>query len=255
MQSERWERIQEIFHAAIELPAEDRQAFLETNCGADADLISRVIAMIDADRDSDSVLDRTVSEVAGSVIPNNHAPGLPTHRFGAYRVTGVLGEGGMGVVYLAEREDLGTRAAVKILRDAWLSPARRERFAAEQRTLAQLEHPSIARLYDSGTLPDGTPWFVMEHVEGIPITEYCDANRCTVSQRLELFRQICDAVQFAHANLVVHRDLKPSNILVRADGSVAKGRRQLTLLRGEGVPLRGQRVDLRQARLPRDLLY
>jgi serine/threonine-protein kinase len=220
MHSERWEKLQEIFHGAVELPREERHAFIEASCGADAELIAKVLAMIDADQRSSSALDRAVSDIAGAVITSEHDSDLPRHQFGAYHVTGVLGEGGMGVVYLAERKDLGSRAAVKILRDAWLSPARRERFAAEQRTLAQLEHPSIARLYDSGTLADGTPWFVMEYVEGTPITEYCREQKCTLRDRLELFQQICEAVQYAHGNLVVHRDLKPSNILVRADGSV-----------------------------------
>jgi serine/threonine-protein kinase len=220
MQSERWEKLQEIFHGAVELPREERHAFIEASCGADAELIAKVLAMIDADQRSSSALDRAVSDIAGAVITSEHDSDLPRQQFGAYHVTGVLGEGGMGVVYLAERKDLGSRAAVKILRDAWLSPARRERFAAEQRTLAQLEHPSIARLYDSGTLADGTPWFVMEYVEGTPITEYCREQKCTLRDRLELFQQICEAVQYAHGNLVVHRDLKPSNILVRADGSV-----------------------------------
>jgi serine/threonine-protein kinase len=219
MHNDRWERIQEIFHGAVELPREDRQAFVETHCGTDAELVAKVLAMIEAD-ERDSPLDRPVSAIAEAVINTSGETNLPQQHFGAYRVTGVLGEGGMGVVYLAEREDLGTRAAVKILRDAWLSPARRERFAAEQRTLAQLEHPSIARLYDSGTLADGTPWFVMEYVEGTPITDYCRASKSSLRERLGLFRQICEAVQFAHGNLVVHRDLKPSNILVRADGSV-----------------------------------
>jgi serine/threonine-protein kinase len=220
MHSERWEKLQEIFHGAVELPREERHAFIEASCGADAELIAKVLAMIDADQRSSSALDRAVSDIAGAVITSEHDSDLPRQQFGAYHVTGVLGEGGMGVVYLAERKDLGSRAAVKILRDAWLSPARRERFAAEQRTLAQLEHPSIARLYDSGTLADGTPWFVMEYVEGTPITEYCREQKCTLRDRLELFQQICEAVQYAHGNLVVHRDLKPSNILVRADGSV-----------------------------------
>jgi serine/threonine-protein kinase len=132
----------------------------------------------------------------------------------------VLGEGGMGVVYLAEREDLGSVAAIKILRDAWLSPARRERFAAEQRTLARLTHPSIAQLYDADTLADGTPWFVMEYVEGAPLTEHCATHACSVPERLRLFRAVCEAVQHAHRHLVVHRDLKPSNVLVKEDGSL-----------------------------------
>ena len=126
----------------------------------------------------------------------------------------------MGVVYLGRRDDLASTAAVKILRDAWLSPARRERFAAEQRTLAQLVHPAIAQLHDAGTLPDGTPWIVMEYVDGQPLTEYCDAHRCGIEERLRLFREVCAAVQYAHGHAVIHRDLKPSNIFVTAEGTV-----------------------------------
>ncbi|HEY7396155.1 MAG TPA: serine/threonine-protein kinase, partial [Gemmatimonadaceae bacterium] len=147
-----------------------------------------------------------------------YSPGA--ERFGPYRVTHVLGEGGMGVVYLAERDDLGSLAAIKILRDAWLSPGRRERFAAEQRTLAQLNHPFIARLYDAGALSDGTPWFVMEYVDGLRLTDYCRIHALSLAERLRLFRDVCEAVQHAHHHLVIHRDLKPSNILVKADGSV-----------------------------------
>ena len=212
--------MQELFHEAADLPESDRNAFLEASCGSDASLIAEVLALLDADSRPASVLGKDIGELASTVLPDSGEHALPTHEFGPYRVTGVLGEGGMGIVYLAERADLGSRAAVKILRDAWLSPARRERFAAEQRTLAHLEHASIARHYDSGTLADGTPWFVMEYAEGTPITDYCRAHECDLRERLRLFRQICDAVQYAHGNLVIHRDLKPSNILVRADGSV-----------------------------------
>jgi serine/threonine-protein kinase len=126
----------------------------------------------------------------------------------------------MGVVYLAERADLGSQVAIKILRDAWLSPSRRKRFVVEQRTLAQLNHPGIARLYDAHTLADGTPWFVMEYVDGESLSEYCARRRCTIQERLALFRAVCDAVQYAHERGVIHRDLKPSNILVKADGTV-----------------------------------
>jgi serine/threonine-protein kinase len=154
------------------------------------------------------VLDRGVPEA------------LRAMRFGPYRIVRVLGEGGMGVVYLAEREDLASVAALKILRDAWLSPARRERFAIEQRTLAQLNHPSIAHLYDANSLPDGTPWFVMEYVEGVPLTDYCRAHGSSIAERLRLFRAVCEAVLHAHSHAIIHRDLKPSNILVKEDGAV-----------------------------------
>jgi serine/threonine protein kinase len=131
-----------------------------------------------------------------------------------------LGEGGMGLVYLAEREDLGSKVAIKVLGDAWLSPARRQRFGIEQRTLAQLNHPCIARLYDAGTSPDGTPFFVMEYVDGVPLTEYCRKRLGSVADRLRLFRAVCEVVQYAHQQAVIHRDLNPSNILVKEDGSV-----------------------------------
>lgn len=222
MDQERWVRVQLLFHEAVNRPESERQEFLEAECGGDASLVADVLALIAADSSSASLLDRGVAEAAHQVLGRHAArdASLPTTEFGPYRIIGELGEGGMGVVYLAERADLGSRAAIKILRDAWLSPARRERFAAEQRTLAQLNHPSIARIYDAGTLSEGTPWFVMEYVEGVPITTYCRDHSSTIPERLGLFRKVCDAVQHAHSQLVIHRDLKPSNILVRPDGSV-----------------------------------
>ena len=174
--------------------------------------------MLHHDSAADSLLDRQLADVAHQTLANSDA--LPVRQFGPYRVVGVLGEGGMGVVYLAERTDLGNQVAIKVLRDAWLSPARRERFASEQRTLAQLNHPSIAQLYDADTLPDGTPWFAMERVEGVPLTQYCRQHASSVEERLRLFRMVCEAVQFAHGHAVIHRDLKPSNILVKKDGTV-----------------------------------
>ena len=221
MDPKHWERVQELFHKAAELPDAERRVFLEAECGADETLLADVLALLEADANSSSLLDRNLADVAHQVLDSPAPAGSAIPReFGPYQVKEVLGEGGMGVVYLAERPDLGSLVAIKILRDAWLSPARRERFTTEQRTLAQLNHPSIARLYDSGTLAEGTPWFVMEYVEGTAITAYCRKHTSTVAERLRLFREVCEAVQHAHSHLVVHRDLKPSNILVRGDGSV-----------------------------------
>lgn len=124
------------------------------------------------------------------------------------------------VVYLAHREELDQWVAIKVLRDAWVSLDRRERFAREQRTLARLTHRSIPRLYDADTRPDGTPWFAMEFVEGLWLTEHCARHGSSLADRLRLFRDVCEAVQHAHQHLVIHRDLKPSNILVTADGAV-----------------------------------
>ena len=219
MDPARFARIQELFHGAVDLPETDRAAYLARVCGGDEALARQVLALVEADRRRDSVLDRGLASAA-SVVIGPHTGGVPDQRFGPYRLIRPLGEGGTGVVYLATREDLGSVAAIKVLRDAWLSPTRRERFAAEQRTLAQLVHPSIARLYDADTLSDGTPWFVMEYVEGVPLTTYCRVRQTTIEGRLELLLRVLDAVQYAHSQAVIHRDLKPSNILVTADGSV-----------------------------------
>ena len=220
MDAARWARVQTLFHDAADRPPAEQRAFLERESADDPSLVDDALALIAEDARGDSLLDRGVGSAAESVLGRTGEYGLPGQRLGPYRITRMLGEGGMGVVYHAERDDLRTVAAIKILRDAWLSPARRERFASEQRTLAQLNHPFIARLYDAGSLGDGTPWFVMEYVEGTPLTEYCRAHATSVVGRVRLFRDVCEAVQHAHRHLVVHRDLKPSNILVGNDGIV-----------------------------------
>jgi serine/threonine protein kinase/tetratricopeptide (TPR) repeat protein len=220
MDTARWHQIQTLFHDAAGLPQGEQRRFLQAACGGDEDLIVEVLAMLDQDANGHSLLDHNIADIAQETLANALPASLILKEFGPYRILKLLGEGGMGVVYLAERRDLGTQVAIKVLRDAWLSPARRERFASEQRTLAQLNHPLIARLYDADTLDDGTPWFVMEYVDGIPLTDYCRKHECSVEQRLQLFRSVCEAVQHAHGHAVIHRDLKPSNILVKDDGSV-----------------------------------
>lgn len=220
MDEARWRRLQELFHQAAELPRSEWASFLEGESG-DPEIRARVLAMLEADSSESSVLDRGLASAAADVIEPEGAISWPMPGFGPYRILRVLGEGGMGVVYLARRDDLNKLAAIKVLRDAWMSPSRRKRFAEEQRTLASLEHPSIARLYDAGMLADGTPWIVMEYVDGVPITEYCERERLGIEQRLDLFRQVCAAVGYAHERNVVHRDLKPSNILVRSGGAVS----------------------------------
>jgi serine/threonine-protein kinase len=215
-----WERLQRLFHAAADLPAGERLPFLQTATDGDESLIQDVLAMIEEDSARSSLLDRDVAQVAGQMLADSRIRPGPSQDFGQYRILHVLGEGGMGIVYLAEREDLGNLVAIKVLRDAWMSPSRRERFATEQRTLAQLTHPFIARLYDADTLPDGTPWFAMEYVRGVPLTRYCRERQCSVEERVKLVRPVCEAVQYAHSHAVIHRDLKPSNILVQPDGTV-----------------------------------
>ena len=167
----RWTRIRALFESAAELPREGWRSCLEGACSDDPSLVEEVLAMLEEDSRGGFILDGDVSQLAARML---RAPlRAPFQEFGPYRIKRLLGEGGMGVVFLAERTDLGNEVAVKVLRDAQLSPARLRRFAVEQRTLAQLIHPSIARLYDANTLGDGTPWFVMEYVDGIPLDQYC----------------------------------------------------------------------------------
>jgi serine/threonine-protein kinase len=219
MDAVRWERVQALFHAVADLAPNEQRRVLELETADDPSLAAEVTALLREDAGRNTVIDRGLADAALQLLDRSTAS-VPSERFGPYRITGLLGEGGMGVVYRGERDDLGSVAAIKVLRDATLSPARRDRFAQEQRTLASLNHPAIAQLYDADVLPNGTPWFAMEYVEGVPITDHCTRKRCSLAARLQLFRSVCEAVQHAHRHLIVHRDLKPSNILVREDGSV-----------------------------------
>jgi serine/threonine-protein kinase len=218
MDSARWDRIVAIFNDAAERPEPDRQAFLKAACGDDAELMAAVRKLLKSDSGGAPLLDRGLPEIAYRMV-GTPAAALPFQEVGPYRLIRILGEGGMGVVGLAEREDTGRPVAIKFLLHAGMTPARRERFAREIRTLARLKHPFIARLYDAGTLADGTPWFVMEYVEGERFTDYCPQGERTVEEQLRLFRRVCEAVQYAHGQAVIHRDLKPSNILVERDGT------------------------------------
>jgi serine/threonine-protein kinase len=218
MDGKQWEQVQALFRQAVEQPVSERFSFLKAAARDDDQLFADVQALLEEDARA-SILDRPLPQLAADVVAAS-GRAIFSQQFGPYRIRKLLGEGGMGVVYLGEREDLGSVAAIKLLRDAWMSPARRERFTAEQRTLAQLSHPSIARLYDADTLEDGTPWFAMEYVEGLSLTEYCSRHSCGIAERLRLFAAVCEAVRYAHSRAVIHRDLKPSNILAQADGTV-----------------------------------
>jgi eukaryotic-like serine/threonine-protein kinase len=218
MDSARWEQIQSAFHEVVARPQAERLSVLESVCGVDEALRAEVLAMLNADSETASLLDRGLSDVAYQMVGAPFDP-IASRELGPYRLIRMIGEGGMGVVWLAERKDAGNLVAIKFLPHAGLSPARRERFAREIRTLAKLKHPFIARLYDAGTLADGTPWFVMEYVEGVSYAEYCRERPRPIEERLRLFRSICEAVQYAHGQEIVHRDLKPSNIMVEVDGT------------------------------------
>jgi eukaryotic-like serine/threonine-protein kinase len=218
MDQARWERIQALFHEALHRTEPEQASYLERESNGDADLLMEVCAMLEADRYALSILDKDIGEIAAHSL-GEAQDSIAKEQFGPYRLTKLLGEGGMGVVWLAERDDLHNQVAVKFLPHAGLSPSRRERFAREIRTLAKLQHSYIARLYDAGALADGTPWFVMEYVEGIRLGEYCREPGRSISERLQLFRRVCEAVQYAHSQEIIHRDLKPSNIIVTPEGN------------------------------------
>jgi len=218
MDPARWHVIQELFHAVADLPPAERQPLLEARAreAGDPGLVGEVLVLLAEDARSDALLDGELPGVARRILAEGRV--ATGQRLGPYRLRELLGEGGVGVVYLAERTDLGSLVAIKLLRDAWLSPARRARFTSEQRTLAQLNHTNIARLYDADTLPDGTPWFAMEYVDGVTLTRWAAEQRPSLRRLLAMFRAVCEAVLHAHQRAVIHRDLKPSNILVTRGG-------------------------------------
>ncbi len=221
MENTMWARAQEIFHQVAELEAPLRQAALERLCGEEQALRVQVEAMLEEDRRHDFMLDREIASLAGSFAERGEMQHWRLiQQIGPYSIERVLGEGGTGVVYLAERTGIGGKVAIKLLRDAWVSSSRRTRFALEQRVLAQMNHPGIAQLYEADVLADGTPWFVMEYVDGAAVTVFWEEQRGTVEDCLRLFRDVCEAVSYAHRRAVIHRDLKPSNIMVTRDGRV-----------------------------------
>ncbi len=213
--SGRWQQVDEIFTRVLDVPESDRSDLLRQLCGADEKLTQEVRALLAADREAGQFLERTA-------VPGEPARGdqPETRRIGDYRLLRLVSEGGMGAVYLAARADelYQRRVAIKLIRAASDSEEVRYRFQVERQILANLEHPYIARLYDAGVTGEGSPYLVMEWIAGRPIDAYCDAERLTVRQRLRLFCKVCEAVQFAHRNLLVHRDLKPDNILVTEAG-------------------------------------
>jgi serine/threonine protein kinase/tetratricopeptide (TPR) repeat protein len=218
MDDEQWNRAQAIFHEVVDQDPLLQADLVLNLCRGDIAVRDIVLSMIEEDTNG-SLLDAELQDTV-CILLRPGSVDLSTRMFGPYRLVGLLGEGGMGVVYLAERDDLGSQAAIKVLRDASLSPMRRRRFAIEQRMLSHLNHPHIARLYDADTLDDGTPYIVMEYCDGIPLTSYVEAHVTSIDGILRLLRSVCEAVQYAHAQAIVHRDLKPSNILVNKDGAV-----------------------------------
>ena len=216
----RWQQIQSLFEQVVDAPPAEQAARLASACGGDGELLHSVESLLASDRSTEDPLMHVISEAAESLLIE-HQDRLIGTRVGNYRIVSILGHGGMSTVYRGERDDAKYQqtVAVKVLHHALMHPRLRSRLHSERHILATLAHPSIARLIDSGEFEDGTPYLVMEYVDGESIDAYCDSRTLFVRERLELFIRVCAAVQYAHRNLVVHRDIKAANILVTSDGT------------------------------------
>ena len=219
LDDQRWRRVNELFEGASALPEGERSDYLLAQCAGDQllrDEIESLLWFSPVAENLEGAVSLALGEAAAMVSPEARS----LERVGPYRLLNEIGRGGMGRVYLAERDgdDFQQRVAVKVVRGL-IGVDGMRRFRAERRILASLEHPCIARLIDGGTTPTGVPYLVMEYVEGLAIDAHCRAAQMSIRDRVALFCRVCDAVSYAHRRLVVHRDLKPSNILVTADGT------------------------------------
>ena len=210
-----------IFYAALEKkPGVERETYLKEACGSDAELLERVEVLLRAHEAEGNFLE--VPSTEPDVTLDMSSEGLPGTKIGRYGLIQVIGEGGMGLVYLAQQQQpVKRQVALKIIKPGMDSKEVIARFEAERQALAVLDHPNIARVFDAGTTDKGRPYFVMEYVKGLPISRYCDEHKIDIEQRLKLFKDICEGVHHAHQKGIIHRDIKPSNILVSVHGDRA----------------------------------
>jgi serine/threonine protein kinase/tetratricopeptide (TPR) repeat protein len=216
MNPEKWQQIKSIFNEAIELDSAEQEKYLQD---VDEEIRDEVLKLIEAEKQNNFAepvanLSNLWQEESAETYLNKEISG--------YNIVREIGHGGMGIVFEAvrQKDDFSQTVALKLLKRGMDSEAMLRRFSHERQILASLEHPNIARLLDGGRSAEGTPFFALEYVKGLPIDEFCEAKNLSITQRLRLFLQVCNAVSFAHSRLVVHRDLKPSNILVTANGTV-----------------------------------
>ncbi len=223
MTPDRWRQVEEIFQAALDLSPEDRKRYVSDVCKADTELRRDVESLLSQYDSAGELLDEPVyGNTEMSMLESfvEEKDPMIGRRLGSYRIEKEIGRGGMGAVYEASRADneFNKRAAIKLVKRGMDTDFILRRFRKERQILAALDHPHIAGLLDGGTTEDGLPYFVMEFIEGQPLYSYCDSNNLNVTERLKLFRAICDAVHYAHQKQVVHRDIKPSNVLVTSEG-------------------------------------
>jgi len=218
---EQWDEVKRLFMGAVDLRPEELPGYLQREC-PDRDLRREVASLLDYSGKQLASADAAIASAAAAAAqePDSDERLIGT-RLGPYRVEAIAGHGGMGAVYRASRDDaeFHQQVAIKLVRAAAASPDTLRRFRQERQILARLSHPNIARLLDGGSTPEGVPYLVMEFIEGESITAWCERHTLGVEDRLRLFLRVCDAVEFAHGDLVVHRDLKPANILVTKDGT------------------------------------
>ncbi|MBI4877870.1 MAG: serine/threonine protein kinase, partial [Acidobacteria bacterium] len=216
---ERWRRVEDLFQAALERGNAERELFLAATCEDDQTLRDEIDSLLKCAPGADEVIHQAVNRAADSLEATFAE--VEGRRIGPYQLVRELGRGGMGEVHLATRADgeYQKQVAIKLVRRGLDTDLLLDRFRQERQILARLEHPNIARLLDGGATGDGLPFLVMEYIDGESVTAYCERKNLPERERLELFRQVCAAVQYAHQNLVVHRDLKPSNILVTTEGT------------------------------------
>ncbi len=227
MRSVQWPRVSDLMHRALEVPEAERRSWVVAAAAGDAPLIAEAMRLLDAHGDAGGFLQRPLiaEEGVASVVDAALAARAGSRlgvgaTLGHYRIIREIGHGGMGTVYLAVRADyvFDKQVAIKVVPGALVSETLRERFARERRLLATLDHPGIARVLDGGATDDGLQYLVMEYVEGVPLDAYCESRDLGLSARLQVFLEVCRAVQYAHGRLIIHRDIKASNVFVGADG-------------------------------------
>ena len=213
-----WRRVEEVFLLALEQAGENRAGFVKSECVGDASSQEEVEAMLRSHEQAGDFMEQPAYQMNAQLLDDETGALKIGEALGDYRILSLLGEGGMGEVYLAEDATLGRKVALKLVKSGLGRANLLRHFRREEKILAGLTHPNIARLYGGAVTPDGIPYFVMEYVEGERLDRYCDARKLKLPERLQLFRKICSAVSYAHQHLVIHRDIKPANIRVTAEG-------------------------------------
>ena len=248
---ERAERVAEIVEGALERDEAEQREFLAEACGDDAALRAEVDSLLGFRSQAETFIEQPAIETNAELLIEQSGDFKPGDNIGPYRIRSLIGEGGMGEVYLADDMSLGREVAIKLVKRGFGRANLIRHFHHEERILAALNHPNIARLYGAGLAEDGSPYFAMEYVAGQRLDEYCDQRTLSLPERLQIFRKICSAVAYAHQHLIIHRDLKPANIRVTPEGEpklldfgIAK------LLEDENAPALAQTVTLAGAMTP-----